>query len=191
MSANSLEQVVRIVRPRVRLGVVLHAEGQLAVDAQSLADAVVEVDVGHRRLAGERVGVDGEVVVLAGDLDLARGEVAHRVVAAVMTERQLDRAGADRPAEQLVAEADAEDRHLPSRPWIVSTPYEDIAGSPGPLLRNTPSGSSGEDVGGACRRRHDLDGAERDEVDGDVALHPVVDRDDPGAVVGVASAATV
>ena len=63
-------------------------------------------------LPGQRVGVDGEVVVLAGDLDLAGRDVAHRVVAAVVAERQLEGVGADRPAEQLVAEADPEDRHV-------------------------------------------------------------------------------
>ena len=57
----------------------------------------------------QRVGVDGEVVVLAGDLDAPVRQVLDRVVGAVVAERQLDRVGAQRPAEQLVTEADAED----------------------------------------------------------------------------------
>ncbi len=36
---------------------------------------------------GQRLGVDRVVVVLARDLDAAGREVAHRMVAAVMTER--------------------------------------------------------------------------------------------------------
>ncbi len=54
--------------------------------------------------------VDREAVVLARDLDLAGRRVEHRLVDAAVTERQLVRAEAERTAEQLVAEADAEER---------------------------------------------------------------------------------
>ena len=54
----------------------------------------------------------GVVVVLAGDLDRAGGQPAHRVVAAVVAERQLEGLAAEGGGQQLVAEADPEDRHL-------------------------------------------------------------------------------
>ena len=54
--------------------------------------------------------VDGEAVVLRGDLDLAGGVVHHRLVDAAVAEAQLVGAEAQRPAEDLVAEADAEQR---------------------------------------------------------------------------------
>ncbi len=68
--------------------------------------------MGQLRPPGERVGVDAEVVVLAGDLDVTRAQVAHRVVAAVVAERELEGLPAEGAAEELVPEADAEDRHL-------------------------------------------------------------------------------
>ena len=53
-----------------------------------------------------------EAVVLRGDLDPTGLEVLHRVVRAAVAEGQLEGLEPDRPAEQLVAEADAPDRHL-------------------------------------------------------------------------------
>ena len=82
-----LEEVGAVVGTGAGLGVVLHAERGRVEHAEALAHAVVEVHVAHLGPAAERVGVDGEVVVLAGDLDPAGGEVAHRVVAAVVAER--------------------------------------------------------------------------------------------------------
>ena len=91
--------------------------------------------------AGEGVGGDGEVVVLAGDLHPARGQVLHRVVAAVVPEGQLHRLGADGPAQELVPEADAEDRDLLQQPGDGGDGVGHHRGSPGPLERKTPSGS--------------------------------------------------
>ena len=59
----------------------------------------------------QRGAVDGVVVVLARDLDLAGVETAHRVVPAVVAERELVGACPDRLGEQLVAQADPEHRH--------------------------------------------------------------------------------
>ena len=95
-----------------RLGVVLHTERRHARDAHAFDGEVVEVEVGHLGPTGDRCRVDAEVVVLAGDLDLSGGFVAHRVVAAMVPERQLERVAADGPAEQLMTEADTEHRHL-------------------------------------------------------------------------------
>jgi hypothetical protein len=54
-----------------------------------------------------------EAVVLARDVDLARAEVLHRVVRPAVAERQLEGVEPDRAAQQLVAHADPEHRHLP------------------------------------------------------------------------------
>ena len=94
----------------------------------------------------------------------------------------LNVVAAERPAEQLVAEADAEDR----APCRAGSPDRrrrrtaTSAGSPGPLDRKTPSGSQGEDVGRRRRRRHDLDRAEPGEVAQDRALDAEVVGDDRG-----------
>ena len=92
--------------------------------------------------SGERVGVDREVVVLAGDLDPAGRQVAHRVVAAVVAERQLvrcrrrarGRGSGGRGRCRTPAPRRAARRSRRSRTATA-------AGSPGPFERNTPSGS--------------------------------------------------
>ena len=63
----------------------------------------------------ERFSLDGKAVILAGDLDTAGVKVLHRLIPAAMTELQLVCRCAHRQPEQLVAEADAEDRHLAQR----------------------------------------------------------------------------
>ena len=80
-----VEQVAGVVRAGRRLRVVLHGEGRQVQALQALDDVVVQADVrdahppvrraeravaGRRHLAVER-GVDGEAVVVRGDLDLA------------------------------------------------------------------------------------------------------------------------
>ena len=52
--------------------------------------------------------VDGEPVVVRGDLDLARRTVHHRLVDAAVAVLELEGAEPERAAEQLVAEADPE-----------------------------------------------------------------------------------
>ena len=132
----------------------------------------------HLGPAGEPVGVDGEVVVLAGDLDLAGGEVAHRVVAAVVAEGELHRVGAERPAEQLVAEADAEHRHVAEQP----ADGVDGVGHRGRVARTVgeehAGGLAGQHVGGGGRRRHHLHVEPRGEVAQDRALDAEVVGDD-------------
>ena len=58
----------------------------------------------------------------------------HRVVAAVVAERQLHRVRAERPPEQLVAEADPEHRDVAEQLGDrLDRAYCTIAGSPGPF----------------------------------------------------------
>ena len=115
---EAVEEVVGVVRAGGRLGVVLHREGRDVERPQALDDVVVEPDVAHLdaavavravELALDR-GLDGEAVVVRGDLDAAGGLVEHRLVDAAVSERQLVGAEPERAAEQLVAEADAEER---------------------------------------------------------------------------------
>ena len=96
---------------------------------QALDHAVVEVDVGDLRPGRIRVskgaaraaaapggGSAGpghghrEAVVVAGDVHLAGAQVLDRLVHPAVPEAQLVGAQAERPAEDLAAQADAEDR---------------------------------------------------------------------------------
>ena len=54
----------------------------------------------------------GVVVVLGGHLHPTGGEIANRVVPTVVAERELVGPGSERRGEELVAEADPEDRNL-------------------------------------------------------------------------------
>ena len=69
-----------------------------------------------RTAGGQRVGIDREAVVLAGDRDLAGGEVAHRLVAAVVAELELEGAAAEGEAEELVARGRCRGRAVGARP---------------------------------------------------------------------------
>ena len=134
--------------------------------------------------AGQRVGGHGVVVVLAGDLDLPGRQAPHRVVAAVVAEGQLVRCRPPRArGQQLVAEADAEDRHLgrAARRWRRRRTAT-AAGSPGPLDRNTPSGSRASTSAAGVDGRHHLDrGRARPSWRRIVALIAEVVGDDPAA----------
>ena len=90
--------------------------------------------------AGDRAVGDGVAVVLARDLDRAGLEPLHRVVAAVVTEAQLVGLAAERRREQLVAEADPEDRHLDRGAPELRGQVAEGGRVAGPFDRKTPSG---------------------------------------------------
>ena len=84
--------------------------------------------------------VHREAVVVAGDRDGAGGEVLDRLVHAPVAERHLVGASAEREPQQLVPQADPEDRDLAEQ--VATRPRRRTAvaaGSPGPFERNTPS----------------------------------------------------
>ena len=124
----------------------------------------------HLGPAGEPVGVDREVVVLAGDLHLAGGQVAHGVVAAVVAEGELHGVGAERPAEELVAEADAEHRHVAEQPADGVDGVGHRGRVAGAVGEEHAGRLAGEHVGGGGRRRHHLHVEPGGEVAQDRAL---------------------
>src|SRR3990172_1134284 len=101
-----------VVRPGAGLGMELNGAGALPGQRDPLDGAVVERDVGDLGPCA----LDREAVVLARDENAARRPVEDGVVRAAVAERQLVRAVPGGEREELVAEADAEDRHLPDEP---------------------------------------------------------------------------
>ena len=90
---------------------VLHRENRLGTVAKTLARLVVEIDLGGFHLGrGQGAWIDRKPVILGGDADPARGQVLDRLVAAAMTELELEGLSPERVAENLVAQANAEDR---------------------------------------------------------------------------------
>src|SRR5262249_9142143 len=123
----------------------LHREGGLALHRQTLHRPIVEVHVRHPGAVAERVEVDHEAVVLGGDLDFPGGQILHRLVAAVVAELELRRAAAQRQAEDLMAEADAEHRHLAEQ-------LRDVLGRAGDAIRI--AGAVGEEDTIRAQREH-------------------------------------
>ena len=121
---------------------VLDRDDWKAPVAQPLDAAVVEVALADEPggVGGQGLGVDLELVVLGGHVDRATQLVAHRVVATVVAEAEARRGGPGGLAEDLVAEADAEDRHAAFEQLAGQA---DLAlgsrdGSPGPSPSTTP-----------------------------------------------------
>ena len=171
-------------------GVVLDAEDRQPLVAHAFEGLVVEVDVAGLDVGGKRGGIDGEAVVLGGDLDLARSLVADRLVGAAVAELELERLAAEGLAQELVAQADAEDRdtaRLGGRPdqgleRLIG--FEQRAGSPGPLERKMPSGWCSRIASAGMRAGHDRHAAaDLDQVPRDVPLHAEIERHDVRAGV--------
>ena len=114
-----VEQVGGVVRSGGGLRVVLDAEGRHVQRPHALHTAVVRAGVGD--LGGAERGVEplprlalhGEPVVLRGDRDAPGGVLDHGDVDAAVAVAHLVGPAAQRPAEDLVAEADAEQRDPP------------------------------------------------------------------------------
>ena len=89
---------------------VLNAENRQAFVPQPFERLVIQIDVAGLDVGRKPGRVDGEAMVLSRDLDLAGRLVSNRVVGAAMAELELERLGTERLAEQLMAQADPEDR---------------------------------------------------------------------------------
>ena len=85
----------------------MELERREAVALKPFDGAVVQRDVADLRGVA---GLDREAVVLGGDEDAPRAGHAHGVVRAAVSERKLERPQAECEPDELVAEADAEER---------------------------------------------------------------------------------
>src|SRR5437868_14916339 len=75
---ETVEQVGDVVRTRARFRVALEAEGRLVGAGDALQRAVEQADVRGAQVGGQRLGVDCETVVLAGDANAAAVQVLDR-----------------------------------------------------------------------------------------------------------------
>src|SRR4030095_5784878 len=91
---------------------VLNRDHRFASVAKAFNGAVVQVQMRDRYIRGQRIRVDGEAMILGGDLDLARIELLHGVVGAAVAELQFERLASNRKPENLMAETDAEGRNI-------------------------------------------------------------------------------
>ena len=66
--------------------------------------------MGNACIGGQGVGIDGETVVLAGNDDFAAVQILYWVVGTVMAEAHFQGFCTDGEADQLVSQANAENR---------------------------------------------------------------------------------
>lgn len=109
-----VEQVRRVKRSALGLGVELRAENRARVVNQSLVRLVIQVGEVLPPLARQRRRVDSVSVVLRGNVALARAQIKSRDVVGTVTVLQLDRLGTSGKGNQLVAHTDAHNRDLRS-----------------------------------------------------------------------------
>ena len=91
---------------RACLGVVLDAEHRICPVFQPSQCAVVQVGMRLRHILRQRRRIHVVVMVLRGNLNLARLMVQDRVIPAMMSELQLVGLAAERKSEDLVAKTD-------------------------------------------------------------------------------------
>ena len=149
---------MRVMRARRRLGVVLDAEEREVAVEQAFERLVVQVHVGEFDFAlRERVGIDGEIVVVGGDLDLAGVQLLDRMIAAVVSEFEFESLAAEGDAGQLVAQADAEDGLTSHEAADVVHGVGTGLGVAGAVGEENTVGLEGEDVFGGGLRGDDRD----------------------------------
>src|ERR1039458_1772243 len=100
------------MRAGSRFRVVLHAEERECLVTQTFERLVVQINVGQLDLVRvDGVGIDGEIVVVRSDFNLACSVVLNRMVAAVVAEFELVSAPAEGEATELGAQTDSKNRH--------------------------------------------------------------------------------
>ncbi len=148
------EQVRCVMRAGRGLGVILHAERAQVGGAQALAAAVVQVCVRHFHARWQRLVIYREAVVVARNLHPPGIAEAHRLVAAVVAEAQLVGAAAQRQTQDLVAEADAEQRLLAQQAAHRVDRVGHGGGVAGAVREKNAVGVEREHLGGGRAGRH-------------------------------------
>ena len=156
-SRELLEEIGCVVGAGGGFGVVLDAEDRVGFVAHAFDRLVVEVDVGDFDFGRERIGVDREAVVLRSDGNLSGAEVLDRLVAAAVAEFQFEGAAAVGVGEELVAEADAEDRFFADELAEFAVDVAERGRVAGAVGEEDAVGIFGEDFGGAGGGVHHFD----------------------------------
>ena len=97
---------------------ILYAERGLVGEFKATVAAVEQRDMRCAGALGQRLRIDREAVVHAGDFDCAVAQPLDWVVGAAMALVHLERLRADREREHLVAEANAEQRLFGGEPLL-------------------------------------------------------------------------
>lgn len=104
-----VEQIHAVVRTGAGLWVILHRKDRQGPMMKPFQRLIIQVDVGrfHVRRKGGRI--DGETMILRGDLNSSGPTIKHRLVGATMSKLQLESLAAEGLTQKLMAEANPED----------------------------------------------------------------------------------
>lgn len=167
------------MRAGAGFGVELHAHDLLFLVDESFEAAVVKVDV-RNRAAGFLQGfdIDGESVVLAGNLDAIGRVIQHRQICAVMPETQLIGFRSEREGQHLVTEADSKNGKPAHHAAQHLCSFGDRRGIAGPVAGEQAVGLHREDRIRVGIGRRDADPAAFfDEIAQNIVLDAAIDRD--------------
>ena len=163
-----------------RFRVVLNTEGHRFRIGKSLGSPVVEVFVGRLAMPGDGSGNDDKTVILRCNLNLSRLFLPHRLVDAVMAEFQFFRFPSGGLSEDLMTQADAEDRNLSQDIGCRRHQIGEGCRISRAIGKENPIGLPGKDILPRCRCRQDDDlAAPSFQVTEDVVFNAAVDDDDP------------
>src|SRR5262244_2974667 len=86
---EALKQIMAVLRAGRGFRVILHGKDRAILHAETFVAAVEQRDVRDLDIGRQRFRDDDEAVVLAGDLDLAGGEVLDRMISTAMAALHL------------------------------------------------------------------------------------------------------
>ncbi len=105
-----VKQIADILRLGLASGWPWKLEHRFVGQLDALQSVVKQGFVGNACVSGQGVGINGKTVVLAGVDDFAAVQILHRVVRTVVAEAHFQGFRADSEADELVSQADAENR---------------------------------------------------------------------------------
>ena len=85
-----VEKVGGVMRPGRSFRMILHTEDWQLLVTHSFDCAVVQVDVAHFNLGGERLRIHGETVILRGDRHFASAQIFDRLIRSAMAKFQFE-----------------------------------------------------------------------------------------------------
>ena len=108
--AKFREQRSGIVRSGRGFRMILHAKNRLRFVPHAFHRLVVEIDAVHCHVGRQRFRIDREAMILGSDFDFAGFKIFDRLIAAAMAEFQFESFSAKSLSQNLVAQANAENR---------------------------------------------------------------------------------
>src|SRR5580704_5833375 len=108
-----VEEVPRVMRTGSGFRMILDAKHGMIAQPEAFESLVVQIHVSDLALArAERIGIHGESVIVRSYFHFIGDLVDDRVIGAAVAELHLVCLAAYRKTQNLIAEADAEDRNL-------------------------------------------------------------------------------